>query len=64
MKSLKMHGETATVSEGLILELHGKIPVSGEIIHYHNFELHVESVRKHRITMVKMVINEPREDED
>ena len=49
---------------GLILELHGKIPVSGEIIHYHNFELHVESVRKHRITMVKMVINEPGEDED
>ena len=49
---------------GLILELHGKIPVVGEIIHYQNFELHVESVRKHRITMVKMVIREPGEQDD
>ncbi len=44
---------------GLILELHGKIPTRGEIIHYRNFELHVEGVGKHRITQVKMIIHTP-----
>ena len=41
---------------GLILELHGKIPVVGEVIYYQNFELHVESVSKNRIAMVKFMI--------
>lgn len=44
---------------GLILELHGKIPSQGEIIHYRNFELHVEGVGKNRITQVKMIIHTP-----
>ncbi|MEO0473418.1 MAG: gliding motility-associated protein GldE [Bacteroidota bacterium] len=41
---------------GLILELHGKIPDPGDIIRYQHFELHVESVSKNRITMVKFII--------
>ncbi|MEL6733866.1 MAG: transporter associated domain-containing protein, partial [Bacteroidota bacterium] len=41
---------------GLILEIHGKIPDVGEKVRYRQFELHVESVNKHRITMVKVVI--------
>jgi gliding motility-associated protein GldE len=47
---------------GLILELHGKIPTPGEVIHYQNFELHVESVSKNRIAMVKFVIKENQYD--
>jgi putative hemolysin len=38
---------------GLILELHGKIPAVGEVIRYQSFELHVESVSRNRIAMVK-----------
>ena len=41
---------------GLILELHGKIPTVGEVIAYKHYELHVESVSRNRIAMVKMVI--------
>ncbi|MEZ4827984.1 MAG: gliding motility-associated protein GldE [Bacteroidia bacterium] len=41
---------------GLILELHGKIPAEGEIISYRNYELHVESVSRNRINMVKFII--------
>ena len=40
---------------GLILELHGKIPAVGERITYQHFELHVESVSRNRIAMVKFV---------
>jgi len=40
---------------GLILELHGKIPAVGEVIQYQSFELHVESVSRNRIAMVKFV---------
>lgn len=40
---------------GLILELHGKIPAVGEVIRYQSFELHVESVSRNRIAMVKFV---------
>ncbi|MEZ4773163.1 MAG: gliding motility-associated protein GldE [Bacteroidia bacterium] len=46
---------------GLILELHGKIPSAGDMILYRNYELHVESVSKNRINMVKFVIK--KEDE-
>ena len=48
---------------GLILELHGKIPEIGDIIEYKNFELHVESVSKNRINMIKFVIKEAAEEE-
>ncbi len=48
---------------GLILEINGKIPEQGEIIHYRNFELEVESVSNHRINMVKLVIH-PEESEE
>lgn len=48
---------------GLILEINGKIPEEGEIIHYRNFELEVESVSNHRINMVKFQIH-PEETEE
>ena len=48
---------------GLILELHGKIPTVGEVIRYKNFELHVESVSRNRIAMVKFVILQDEESE-
>ena len=47
---------------GLILELHGKIPADGDVIEYKNFELHVESVSKNRINMVKLIIKEEAEE--
>lgn len=47
---------------GLILELYGKIPNPGEIISYHNIELQVEAVSKTRITMVKLRIHPPVEE--
>lgn len=47
---------------GLILELHGKIPTVGEVIVYKNYELHVESVSRNRIAMVKMKILPEEED--
>lgn len=50
-------GDSDTLG-GLILELRGKIPKQGDIIRYQNFDLHVESVSKNRIMMVKFVINE------
>jgi len=50
-------GDSETLG-GLILELHGKIPKRGDMIPYHHFELHVESVSNNRIMMVKLVINE------
>lgn len=53
-------GDSDTLG-GLILELHGKIPKRGDVINYRDFELHVESVSKNRIMMVKFVINEPQE---
>ncbi|MDX2249764.1 MAG: gliding motility-associated protein GldE [Bacteroidia bacterium] len=46
---------------GLILELHGKIPSAGEVISYRNYELHVESVSRNRISMVKFVIKTENE---
>lgn len=49
---------------GLILELHGKIPNVGEVITYQNFELHVESVSKNRINMIKFMIKEEKEEVD
>lgn len=48
---------------GLILEINGKIPEEGEVIHYRNFELEVESVSNHRINMVKFQIH-PEETEE
>lgn len=55
-------GDSDTLG-GLILELHGKIPVKGDVIMYKHYELHVEGVSKNRITQVKMVIQEPQEEE-
>ena len=55
-------GDSDTLG-GLILELHGKIPRRGDIIAYQNFELHVESVSKNRIMMVKFIINKPETQE-
>jgi len=54
-------GDSDTLG-GLILELAGKIPRRGDVIHYHNYDLHVESVSKNRIMMVKFVINQPEEE--
>ncbi len=55
-------GDSDTLG-GLILELHGKIPSVGDIISYQQFDLHVESVSKTRISMVKLVINRLPEEE-
>lgn len=44
---------------GLILELHGKIPQSGDMIPYKRYEFHIESVSSNRIAMVKVLIKEP-----
>lgn len=41
---------------GLILELHGKIPIVGERIHYRNFDFQIEAVNRNRITMVKLYV--------
>lgn len=49
---------------GLILELHGKIPAVGELITYQRFELHVESVSRNRIAMVKFVMLPEEEDKE
>jgi len=44
---------------GLILELHGKIPLVGEVIYYQHFKMVVESVSRNRIAMVKVEIRTP-----
>lgn len=49
---------------GLILEINGKIPEEGEVIHYRNFQLEVESVSNHRINMVKFQIHPEEVEED
>ncbi|MDP5171773.1 MAG: gliding motility-associated protein GldE [Bacteroidia bacterium] len=53
-------GESESLG-GLILEMNGKIPGEGEVYHYQNFELKVESVSNHRINMVKMTIHPENE---
>lgn len=49
-------GETATLA-GLVLELTGKIPVSGETTTYKNFKFTIEASDKRRIKRVKITRN-------
>lgn len=39
---------------GLVLALHGKIPKTGEVIYYQDFEFHIEHAIRNKITMVKI----------
>lgn len=42
---------------GLILELNGKIPKTGEVVMYEHFGFHVEAANKYRIIRVKVIVN-------
>lgn len=46
-------GETGTLA-GLLLEIGGKIPVQGDVIHFDNFDFKIESADKRRIKRVKI----------
>jgi len=41
---------------GLLLEIHGRIPKRGEIIHYRAFAFHIEAVSESRIHQVKVIM--------
>lgn len=43
---------------GLILELNGKIPKTGEVVTYEQFSFHVEAANKYRIIRVKLVVKQ------
>lgn len=43
---------------GLVLEVHGKIPLKGDVIEHENFRFHIESVTKSRIKRIKFEILE------
>ena len=43
---------------GLVLEIHGKIPLKGDVIEFENFRFHIESVTKSRIKRIKFEILE------
>jgi len=43
---------------GLILELNGKIPKTGEIVSHEQFDFHIEAANKYRIIRVKVVVKE------
>jgi gliding motility-associated protein GldE len=51
-----IRGESDSLG-GLLLEIQGRIPKSGEVIRHREFEFHVESASKNRIHMVKLIIH-------
>lgn len=51
-----VEGDTATLA-GLLLEISGKIPAQGEIIHYKNFDFKIEAADKRKIKRVKITRN-------
>lgn len=47
---------------GLILELNGKIPKTGEVVSHELFDFHIEAANKYRIIRVKVVVNQEEEE--
>lgn len=58
----EVRGESDSLG-GLILEMEGKIPVKGSIVHYREFEFLIIDSDERRIKEVKLVINKIRQNE-
>ena len=52
----KVKGESESLG-GLILELHSKLPVTGEIITFENYVFNIVAVDQKRIKRIKVIIN-------
>ncbi len=52
-------GESETLA-GLILEISGRFPKKGEIIHFDNFKFTIEALDKKRIKQIKITLIPPR----